>query len=580
MASYYPDELINEVISANNLVDVVGSYVKLKRSGNRYMGLCPFHSEKTPSFHVSADKQLYHCFGCGEGGSVVQFIMKMENLDFVEAIKQLAARANINLPEGNEKASDGEYFVKKQKMLEMYVTAARFYHSCLAGEGGKTALAYLAARQIDPATITRFGMGYSPNEYDTLYNHLKEKGFDEGLMLESGLIRKNEKNGKPYDFFRDRVMVPIFDIRGNVIAFGGRTMVKSDGRKYINSSDSMIFNKSKTLYGLNFAKKNCSERIILVEGYMDVISLHKYGFTNAVAGLGTAFTPEHAKILSRYTKELVICYDSDEAGQAAVMRALPILAATDLKLKVMVIPEVKDADEYLRLKGAAKFKTLVEGAKNHILYKIDRLKQQYDIENTEQKIEFVTKAAEIFSEVNNEIEREAYVKQTSAETGISEEAIQTEINRCLYRTDTARDKSYGTYKKAAADRQSDSVFRAQAALLNLMCSDITVWRYVRNETDLSFFEDSPLKAIASDIYSHSSNDRPPDFSVAISKTEDPAVSRLCGVVAAQQDIENPLKAAEQIVEKLKDEKRRKLIAQAAAEGDPEKLAEMIKNLKK
>ena len=353
MAAYYPDELINEVISANNLVDVVGSYVKLKRSGNRYMGLCPFHSEKTPSFHVSADKQLYHCFGCGEGGSVVQFIMKMENLDFVEAIKQLAARANINLPEGNEKASDGEYFRKKQKMLEMYVTAARFYHSCLMAEGGKTALAYLAARQIDRGTITHFGMGYSPNEYDALYNHLKEKGFDEGLMLESGLIRKSEKNGKPYDFFRDRVMIPIFDIRGNVIAFGGRTMVKSDGRKYMNSSDSMIFNKSKTLYALNFAKKNCSERIILVEGYMDVISLHKYGFTNAVAGLGTAFTPEHAKILSRYTKELVICYDSDEAGQAAVMRALPILSATDLKLKVMVIPDAKDADEYLKLKGAA-----------------------------------------------------------------------------------------------------------------------------------------------------------------------------------------------------------------------------------
>lgn len=580
MAAYYPDELINEVISANNLVDVVGSYVKLKRSGNRYMGLCPFHSEKTPSFHVSADKQLYHCFGCGEGGSVVQFIMKMENLDFVEAIKHLAARANINLPEGNEKASDGEYFRKKQKMLEMYVTAARFYHSCLMAEGGKTALAYLAARQIDQGTITHFGMGYSPNEYDALYNHLKEKGFDEGLMLESGLIRKSEKNGKPYDFFRDRVMIPIFDIRGNVIAFGGRTMVKSDGRKYMNSSDSMIFNKSKTLYALNFAKKNCSERIILVEGYMDVISLHKYGFTNAVAGLGTAFTPEHAKILSRYTKELVICYDSDEAGQAAVMRALPILSATDLKLKVMVIPDAKDADEYLKLKGAAKFKALVDGAKNHILYKIDRLKQQYDIDDTEQKIEFVTKAAEIFAEVKNEIEREAYVKETSLETGISEEAIQTEINRCIYKTETAGNKNFSTYKKSAESRQSEADFRAQAALLSLMCSDITVWRYVRSETDLSFFDASPLKVIASDIYSHSADERPPDFSVAVSKTEDPAVNRLCGVVATQQEVENPLKAAEQIVEKLKDEKRKKLIAEAAAEGDPKKLAEMIKNLKK
>ncbi len=580
MAAYYSDELINEIIASNNLVDVAGSYVKLKRSGNRYVGLCPFHSEKTPSFQVSADKQLYHCFGCGEGGSVIQFIMKIENLDFVEAVKFLAARANIHLPEGNEKASDGEFFRKKQKMLEMYVTAARFYHSCLMDEGGNIARSYLAARQIDLSTVTHFGLGYSPAGYDALYNHLKEKSFDEGLMLESGLIRKSEKTGKYYDFFRDRVMVPIFDIRGNVIAFGGRTMAKSDGMKYVNSTDSMIFNKSKTLYGLNFAKKNCSERLILVEGYMDVISLHKYGFTNAVAGLGTAFTPEHAKIVSRYTKELIICYDSDNAGQAAVMRALSVLSATDLKLKVLVIPDTKDADEYLRLKGAAKFKKLIEGAKNHILYKIDRLKQEYDIENTEQKIEFVTKAAGVFSEVGNEIEREAYIAETSAETGISEEAIKTEVNRISYKSNNAAPKrTYSTYK-TAEEKQDESVFRAQAVLLSLMCGDITVWRYVRKETDESLFDGSPLQAVANDIYSYSAQNKPPDFSVIISKTEDETAKKLCAALTSQQDVENPLKAAEQIIDRLKTEKQKQLINAAAGEGNPAKLAEMIKNLKK
>ncbi len=579
MASYYPDQLISDVIAANNLVDVVSGYVKLKKSGNRYMGLCPFHSEKTPSFHVSSDKQLYHCFGCGEGGSVVQFIMKMENLDFVETIKFLASRAGISLPEGNEKSSDGEYFQKKQKILEMYVDTARFFHSSLKSDAGKTALSYLTARNIDSNTITRFGLGYSPNSYDGLLNHLKKKGYSEELLLASGLVRKSEKNGSLYDFFRDRVMIPIFDIRGNVIAFGGRTLVKSDGRKYMNSSDSIIFNKSKTLYAMNFAKKNCAERIIMVEGYMDVISLHKFGFTNAVAGLGTAFTSDHAKILSRYTKELVLCYDSDDAGNKAVMAALEILSSTDLKIKVLTIPDVKDVDEFLRAKGAAKFKSLLDTAPGHILYKINRLKQKYNINNVDEKIELVTKMAQVFSEVKNEIEREAYVKEAAIQTGISEDAIFTEIKKQNYAASNNPLKPINTYSKAKSGAES-SDFRTEASLLSLMCSDVAIWRRIRSRLTADFFESPLLKDVTEDIFSHSPQDVPPDFSLVLAKAGGETASKLCGLISTQQELTDSVNAAEQMIAKLESAKRQRLISAAASEGDPAKLAEMIKNLKK
>ena len=577
MPSYYPDELISEVISANNLVDVVSSYVKLKKSGNRYMGLCPFHGEKTPSFHVSGDKQLYHCFGCGEGGSVVQFIMKIENLDFVETIKFLAARAGITLPEGNEKTSDGEYFIKKQKMLEMYVAAARFFHTSLMEEGGQTARSYLSARSLDSQTVTRFGLGYSPDSFDALYNHLKAKGFSDDLMLDSGLIRKSEKNGKLYDFFRDRVMIPIFDIRGNVIAFGGRTMVKSDGRKYMNSTDSMIFNKSKTLYAMNFAKKNCSQRIIMVEGYMDVIALHKHGFTNAVAGLGTAFTQDHAKILSRYTKEVVLCYDSDDAGRKAAMSALEILSLTDLKVKVMTIPDAKDADEFLKTKGAAKFQYLLDNAPNATLYKINCLKQQYNIDKTEEKIEFVTKMAQIFSEVKNNIECEAYVKEASLTTGISEDSIFAEIRKLNHKASVLPKPHV---QRPAAKQEQASDFLTEASLLILMCSDTLVWKHIRGSLEADFFENEQLKSVAGEIFAYKKEDVPPDFSLIISKTDPQTVSKLSGIVSTGQQVEDPLKAAQQMVEKLKKDKENRNIASAAQEGDLQKLAEMIKNLNK
>ncbi len=575
MAAYYTDEFINEVISASNLADIAGGYMKLKKTGNRYMGLCPFHSEKTPSFHISADKQLYHCFGCGEGGSVVQFIMKVENLDFVEAIKFLASRAGINVPEGNERSSDGDYLQKKTKILEMYVEAARFYHNALGSEEGKTALGYLLARGMDKPTITRFGMGYSPNSYDALYNHFRKKGYTDDIMYDSGLIRKSDKTGKPYDFFRDRVMVPIFDIRGNVIAFGGRTMVKSDGRKYLNSSDSIIFNKSKTLYALNFAKKNCAEQIIMVEGYMDVISLHKYGFTNAVAGLGTAFTPDHARILSRYTKEVVLCYDSDEAGRKATLSAIDILLSTDLKVKVLNIPDAKDADEFLKVKGAAKFRTLLEGAKSHILYKIDLLKQQYNMNDTEQKIEMLHKMAEVFATVKSEIERDAYIKEISVQTGISPEAIYSEIKK----TGANVPKSV-TPARRNPPGKTPADFTTEATLLSLMCSDVSVWKHTRTKLDPSFFESELLAPVVADIYEYSADAVPPDFSLIVSKASPEVVSKLSEVASRAQELESPVKAAEQMIMKLEKAKRDKQALSAAKEGNVEELAKLIKNLKK
>ena len=324
MAGYIPDELIAEITTANDIVDIASSYMKLKRTGSGYTGLCPFHGEKTPSFHISPDKQLYHCFGCGAGGSVLQFIMNIENLDFVDAVKFLASRANIALPEGENKESSDKIHKRKQSIYKINAAAAKFYHANLMKTDNKFYQNYLIERGLDRSTVVRFGIGYAPDSYDGLTQHLLEQGFTENQILDSGIARKSDKNGRLYDFFRNRVIFPIIDVRGNVVAFGGRVTDKSLP-KYLNSSDTIAFSKSKTLFAINFAKDHCRERIILCEGYMDVIALHKSGFENAVATLGTALTKEHCAIISRYTKEVLLCYDSDEAGQKATAAAIALL---------------------------------------------------------------------------------------------------------------------------------------------------------------------------------------------------------------------------------------------------------------
>ncbi len=448
----YSDEIIQEVISSNDIVDVVSSYTQLKRSGRGFTGLCPFHNEKTPSFHVSPDKQLYHCFGCGEGGSTVNFIMKVENLDFVEALKLLADRAGIVLPEPDALGEQTDKKHKqKQKNISANKLAARFFYDCLVGAEGEVGLKYfLEERCFLKKTVVRFGLGYAPNAKDKLICYLEQFGYERSELVDFGLAII--KNNQYIDKFRNRVMFPIIDIRGNIIAFGGRVMDDSKP-KYLNSPDTPAFNKSSNLFALNFAKSGAGESIILVEGYMDVIALHQAGITNAVATLGTALTDMQAKIISRYCSEVVICYDTDEAGVKATLRAIGIFSSTNLRVKVLSLHNAKDPDEFIKKTGGnSEFLRLLKAAPSATQFRLDLLKRQYDIENnTEEKIIFIKEAAKILLSTKNMIEIEAYAQQLEKDYSIPKQSFLYEIEGLNKASDRFNKSREG--KRIAVNRQ-------------------------------------------------------------------------------------------------------------------------------
>jgi len=423
---FYPADLIETIRMSNDIYDVVSEYVKLERKGTKYFGLCPFHSEKTPSFCVTPSKQIFYCFGCGKGGNVIHFIMNIENLDYVEAIKQLAERARIALPDPDDETESKKAHIRKL-LQDMNVEAARYYHSILVSQSGFPALEYLKKRGIKKSTITRFGLGYSPNSWDSLYKYLKSKGFNDEELLQSGLVVKS-KNGTIIDMFRNRVIFPIFDVRGKVIAFGGRAIDDSKP-KYINSPDTLIYNKRRNLYALNFAKAFCEETLILVEGYMDVISLHQNSVKNVVAALGTALTESQARLINKYAKQVILAYDTDNAGMAAAERAIDILCSSGCAVKVMSLPDGKDPDEYIKNHGNDEFNVLVANALPYIEYKIKRLKEQFDISTTEGRVLFLNQCASVLAGVENSVEREMYIKSLSEEYNISPEAILSEVNK-------------------------------------------------------------------------------------------------------------------------------------------------------
>ena len=424
---YYSDELVRDVIAANDIVDVVSRYVTLKRSGRGFVGLCPFHHEKTPSFHVSPDKQLYHCFGCGEGGSAVNFIMKAENLDFVEALKQLADNARIALPEPDQSGDRDEFYRRKQRTCQANTLAARFYYNYLVSEAAaKDALLYFMNRGFTRKTITAFGLGYAPAGRTALIEYMKTQGFEPDELALCGLAII--KDNKFIDKFRNRVMFPIIDVRGNVIGFGGRVMDDSIP-KYLNSPETPAFNKSRNLFALNFAKNKQEEALILVEGYMDVISLHQVGITNVVATLGTALTEEQAKLICRYAKEVILCYDSDEAGVKATLRAIDILSAAGARVRVLSLPGVKDPDEYIGKHSAESFRTLSGKSPPSTQFRLNLLKTQYDLNNIDEKIRFVGEAAKVLAGLSSMVEADAYVNELAHTCDIKKESIYAEVKK-------------------------------------------------------------------------------------------------------------------------------------------------------
>lgn len=433
-----PEDIINEIKYRNDIETAVSQYVNLKRRGKNLVGLCPFHSEKTPSFTVYPENGSFYCFGCGVGGDVFTFTGLIENLDYMESIKLLAERSGISLPQDGY---DDSMQRLKKKIYDINRDTARFFHSFLMSPGGKWALDYLTGRGLTVKTIKHFGLGAAPDSWDALIHHLKEKGYTESDMLAANVIGKSNRGGI-YDRFRKRVMFPIINIRGNIVAFSGRAMPGEDkqGGKYVNTSDTPVYKKSENLFGINFAKSVCSERVILVEGNMDVISLHQAGFENTVAPLGTAFTTEQANLLSRYTKEIVLMLDADAAGQKAVRRASGLLENTGLSVRVVVIPDGKDPDEYIKKNGKERFAALLEGAVSDMEYKLLTAAKDIDLNSEDGRLKYLAAAAEIIAATDDIMTRDIYIGRLSEKYGVSRTALTTRVNELRKRNSRQKQK--------------------------------------------------------------------------------------------------------------------------------------------
>ena len=433
-----PEDIINEIKYRNDIETAVSQYVNLKRRGKNLVGLCPFHSEKTPSFTVYPENGSFYCFGCGVGGDVFTFTGLIENLDYMESIKLLAERSGISLPQDGY---DDSMQRLKKKIYDINRDTARFFHSFLMSPGGKWALDYLTGRGLTVKTIKHFGLGAAPDSWDALIHHLKEKGYTESDMLAANVIGKSNRGGI-YDRFRKRVMFPIINIRGNIVAFSGRAMPGEDkqGRKYVNTSDTPVYKKSENLFGINFAKSVCSERVILVEGNMDVISLHQAGFENTVAPLGTAFTTEQANLLSRYTKEIVLMLDADAAGQKAVRRASGLLENTGLSVRVVVIPDGKDPDEYIKKNGKERFAALLEGAVSDMEYKLLTAAKDIDLNSEDGRLKYLAAAAEIIAATDDIMTRDIYIGRLSEKYGVSRTALNARIDELRKRNSRQKQK--------------------------------------------------------------------------------------------------------------------------------------------
>ncbi|MBQ8299009.1 MAG: DNA primase [Clostridia bacterium] len=447
--AFYSDEVIEEVRASNDIIDVISRYVTLQRKGNSYFGLCPFHREKTPSFSATPDKQIYHCFGCGLGGNVIHFIMKVENISFKEAIEFLAERANITLPVSNYDIGMSQDELKKREankaeMYEINKIAGRFFYDNI--EKSKVAQEYILKRKIDKKTVAKYGLGFALDD-NGLTKLLQSKGFKEENILGTGLVGKTEK-GYMYDKFKNRFMFPIFDVRKRLIAFGGRTLessevMKANGiPKYVNSPENLIYSKGRHLYGLNVAKSSNEKmkRLLVVEGYMDVISPHQAGITNVVASLGTALTEQQGRLIRQYANEVVLSYDSDAAGQKAMQRGIEIMQSLGVPTRILKMEGAKDPDEYVLKYGPERFEKLVDNSISPAEYKIDLLKQEYNLSDTAEKITFLTKMAEVLSKVDNNIERDVYVDKYSTELNVGREAIIAEIEKRTIRSSYKNNK--------------------------------------------------------------------------------------------------------------------------------------------
>ena len=496
---YYEEDFVEEVRRRNDIVDIISSYVNLKRSGSNYVGLCPFHNEKTASFSVSPGKQMYYCFGCGAGGNVFTFLMEYENLTFVEALEQLAERTGMELPAKGDQVEDRRRRDLRDAILEVNKLAAKYYFAMLKSERGRIGYDYLTGRELSPETIVKFGLGYSSKNSGELYRYMRSKGYTDSILKETGLFTYDEKTGA-YDKFWNRVMFPILDRNNRVIAFGGRVM--GDAKpKYLNSPETLIFDKSRNLYGLNFVHGKQADGMIICEGYMDVIALHQAGFTNAVASLGTAFTSQHCSLLKRYTDLVYLSYDSDNAGVKAAMRAIPMLKEAGISVKVINMQPYKDPDEFMKALSPDEFRKRIQTANTSFFYEIDHIQTEYDMNDPEAKTKFMNEVAKKCLTFDNEIERNNYIEAFSREYG-----VRSEDFRKLVAYHSARmvgidyEKRRQERKISGAKKQEDGIARSQGIFLTWLSNDPVLFDKTKDIIGVEDFVDEPYHQVAQMIY--------------------------------------------------------------------------------
>lgn len=578
----YPEYIIREVADKNDIRDVVANYVNLKKAGGSYVGLCPFHNEKTPSFSVSPQKGIFHCFGCGEGGNVIHFLMKIENISFVEAVEKLAENAGVMLPKPSRHDSE-EYAQKarqREVLCEINNEAAQFFYTNL--KSGKNAVEYLKKRQLDGSDAKRFFLGFAKDSWDALFNHLKEKGFKESDILDAGLIKSSE-NGKYYDAFRNRVMFPIFDTKNRVIGFGGRVLDDSKP-KYLNSPDSPVFNKSKNLYFLNVARKSRSDYVILVEGYMDVISLAKNGYLNTVATLGTALTSQQAKLIAGDFKEVVICYDSDEAGRKATARAVTILREYDIKISVLNLKDKKDPDEYINSYGKTRFDNCVLKRKTDMMYLMEHLELKYDVTKNDEKVAFVGEMLDFFKLIKNPVELDVYIEELSKKTAVSSNAIYSQLG-VVKSTNVKKPEFNSDIENVSHGKtvlSTDAALkRARELFLGLLISEKSLYKKYKQSINASLFENDVHKKLLNCILAYYDIDKSIDAGAIMSCfSTDEEINEVSLILSLDNKTDDPDKAFNDYLRIINDGMNKKNILNLLGNKNPdsiEKLNKIIKN---
>ena len=533
---FYPQEIIDQVIEANNIVDVIGSYVKLAKKGSTYFGLCPFHSEKTPSFSVTDNgaKQMYYCFGCHKGGNVLTFIMKYENASYVDALKQLADRAGIALPKPDYSAKEAERARRREQILAVNKDAALYFYHLLRSERGQRALAYFTDRGLTAETIKGFGLGYSDKYRDDLYRYLKGKNYPDDIIKASGLVCVKETD--THDYFWNRVMFPIMDVRGKVIAFGGRVM--GDGEpKYLNSPETECFNKRRTLYGLHAAKRHKGKEMILCEGYMDVIALHQAGFTNAVASLGTAFTDGHAGVLKRYTDHVIISYDADTAGKDAALRAIPKLRESGISVKVADLSPYKDPDELIRAEGEASYRERLKNAVNSVIFEVSCLKASFDLSDPDESTRFFNEVAKKLSYFTDSVEQENYVQAVSAEFGLDYSLLKEKTKRYTLHNEPVKTYEPVRPLKEKKEEQNKALTECQKQLLTYLAQDLSLYDRVQPYLDEHDFDLTPYDRIAQVLFDQIRKGKFDPVSIISSFAEPMEQEEAAAVVDARTDNE-------------------------------------------